>query len=398
MLGISLACFGRPLAAEKLDRALVFIPGLYGSLLEAVDTEEVYWVSAFKLLFGSQSLHLCHDFSLDECPSLRAQRVLRDVSVIPFVYKVEANGDKIDRLKKIAHNKFEFSVFAYDWRQDITQTATRLTRYLRGLKDRYERVDVVGHSMGGYLLGYYLLCQDQGIESCRPNVGASVASNAVIVGTPFLGATTAFTNMVLGRTFAGNSKILSARAYGSFPSIFQLLPVYRGKILDEKLLSIDDAMMDVATWERERWGIFAQRQQISDLTRARRFVAEQLRIARRVRTVMQSDSESDPVLRRTRKLLVVQGQGQRTLDVVSYLGRKDDEPQIIRSVKQWKSQFPDRRPTVYADGDDTVTFESSAAPPALRRQMEVHEMSTNYSHNEMFEDEAVMQAIGDFLN
>lgn len=135
--------------------------------------------------------------------------------------------------KRLEKNGYTIIPFYYDWRRSPTQNAAQLTLLIRANLQDGEKVDVIGHSMGGLVARAYVeQTQDES------NIDSLLA-----VGSPFGGSALAYpvweggqiaTNNVLVR-FAleavthfcaltqNLSKLNTIRAYA--PSVKQLLPI-----------------------------------------------------------------------------------------------------------------------------------------------------------------------------
>lgn len=139
---------------------------------------------------------------------------------------------------------------AYDWRRDISESASvlheqileaqRRVRAGRALApDEAVRVDVVAHSMGGLLLRYYLrygatpLPEDGSLPPLTW-AGAQHVRNAVFVGTPGFGSVDALQQLVEGLDLHPFFPNYRPAVLGTMPAIYQLLPrVRHGRVVEE---------------------------------------------------------------------------------------------------------------------------------------------------------------------
>jgi hypothetical protein len=84
-------------------------------------------------------------------------------------------------LDTISSSGWTVKPFYYDWRQDIHSTAQLLANYIHGNISANEKIDLVGHSMGG-LIGRTYLESDQG----------KTLAKFLAVGSPFQGSDLAY--------------------------------------------------------------------------------------------------------------------------------------------------------------------------------------------------------------
>jgi pimeloyl-ACP methyl ester carboxylesterase len=140
--------------------------------------------------------------------------------------------------------------FPYDWRQTCARSAdqlgqfidevlarTRLVPHYRG--QTVDRVDLVGHSMGGVIIADYL---------ARSGKSTRVRRVATL-GTPFRGAIDAILKLTTGMgTLTGDRPRDRERETARMtPALYQLLPTYDGAVLPDEGLSGD--IFKVDTWQ-----------------------------------------------------------------------------------------------------------------------------------------------------
>ena len=255
-------------------------------------------------------------------------------------YRDEALG----RAGAIDYGNDHFTCFQYpyDWRRDIVDGARAIgtfielrTRDLRreyatrfGIRDADIKFDIVAHSMGGLLLRYFLMYGDKELpeDGSLPPVtwaGAARVGKCVVVGTPHAGSIVALQNLVEGRRFAPFLPHYPSALLGTFPSLYQLMPRSRHKLVvldgDEKRPAED--LYDPRLWQELRWGLAAPDQadtirallpDIPDAARRReralRFQAQLLRRARQFMAAIDRPAAPPPGL----KLHLVAGDGLKT--------------------------------------------------------------------------------------
>ena len=152
--------------------------------------------------------------------------MIPDLHLIPGLWKI----DGYSKLSGYLQRQFavtpgrNFFTFPYDWRRDNRVAARRLKEQTdRWLREwRRESPDakliLVGHSMGGLVARYFLECLEGWRDTRR----------LVTFGTPYRGSLNALNFLVHGmQKRLGPIPVLDlSRLLRSFPSIYQLLPIY----------------------------------------------------------------------------------------------------------------------------------------------------------------------------
>lgn len=112
--------------------------------------------------------------------------------------------------------------FGYDWRLDNRDTAEELASYIDTVLENTgaEKVNIVAHSMGGFVTSAYL--------SAHKNDG--LVDRVVTCGTPFLGAEGATVTLEDGTglldfsEYTGEFTPLIAALFRTLPALYQLVP------------------------------------------------------------------------------------------------------------------------------------------------------------------------------
>ncbi|MYB29951.1 MAG: alpha/beta fold hydrolase [Cenarchaeum sp. SB0663_bin_5] len=194
------------------------------------------------------------------------------LSLHPFDPRYEANepariaanhvyslvyGQLIDELRgNLASDQRDVPVypFAYDWRRPLDKIADQLADFIEEVIDRtrlmvrthpeYEqcdRVNLVGHSMGGLIIAGYL-------ANCRD--GRTHVNRIVTIASPFQGSYEAIAKVTTGTATEGGSVQVSRERKNArvTPSLYYLLPSFRNALtLEEPLV-----------WE-EQFGVLRDR-------------------------------------------------------------------------------------------------------------------------------------------
>lgn len=238
---------------------VILVPGITGSVLrdvyplppQAVWDPGVFGVEAFERI-------AIHPESPAPSPEKRLYEALGPSRVtashgVRIVY-----GELLDLLRKDLAETGEPPVpayfMAYDWRQDNRAIAAELGQLIEevieraNLLPRYagecRAVDLVGHSMGGLVIG---ACLAAG-KHLTPG-GTSRVRRVVTLGTPFLGAVDALAKLATGESeIVGQRRHTEREIARLTPAVYQLLPVYEHAFFDtatQQPASLDDP----ANWQ-----------------------------------------------------------------------------------------------------------------------------------------------------
>lgn len=170
--------------------------------------------------------------------------------------------------------------FDYDWRLDVAANARRLgefiaqkqiqvqakTRERFGVERESVRFDLVGHSLGGLLIRYYLRYGDQDLpaDGSLPVLdwrGADQVERVILVGPPNAGSYKAVLNLVKGSDNGPGLPSYPPAMLGSFPASYQLLPRSRhGLVVDGRDPKRRLDLFDLDTWLEMEIGLAAPNQ------------------------------------------------------------------------------------------------------------------------------------------
>jgi hypothetical protein len=272
------AAFGRRRRLDpRLVRALprptdppmvVFVPGILGSQLLRPDGTEAW------LNLGNTLGH--HDLSLPRRLPLEKSRddlhpgfLVGTDAVLPRAFGFTEYADVLDLLDSAGYEPGcgrgpRYAVYTYDWRRDLVESARGLALRLEGLArevgDPGARFHVVGHSMGGLLVRYYLRFGTAEPSPQAPVTwaGARRLASVVLAATPNAGSIPALEAVLNGERVGLSYTTLAASVVSRMPSIYQLLPPAGTRPLVDprgRLLELD--LHDPATWQRFAWGPFS---------------------------------------------------------------------------------------------------------------------------------------------
>jgi hypothetical protein len=257
----------RALPRARQAPLVVFVPGLMGSQLLRPDGT-VAWLN-----LGNTLGH--HDLSLPRKLPFAASRdelqpgfLIGTDSGLPRAFGFTEYADLLDLLDSAGYEPgtgpgLRYAVYTYDWRRDLVEAARGLALRLEGLAreigDPGARFHLVGHSMGGLVVRWYLRygSAEPGEKAPVTWAGARRTASVLLTATPNGGSIPALGAILDGERVGLSHTTLAASVVSRMPSIYQLLPP-RGTrpLVDPKGRTLDLDLLDLATWERFGWGPF----------------------------------------------------------------------------------------------------------------------------------------------
>ncbi|MDF4250941.1 hypothetical protein [Streptomyces sp. WMMB303] len=231
------------LAPAVTHDAIVIVPGIMGSELINAGGEVLWGLShprwlakAWLSRSGLGSLHVTDAERAGEPGSVRASRLLRFPTWIPFVGGVEPYTRLVEDAGAVAAHPRALRTFPYDWRLPVRTNARLLAQEARrhleewrahpahaqarrlAVDEREARLVFVAHSMGG-LVTYAALALGGDSELAAETRGV------MTLGTPFQGSVDAacILNGVQGAPLPLPHRKLAALA-ATMPGVHDLLP------------------------------------------------------------------------------------------------------------------------------------------------------------------------------
>ena len=247
---------------------VVFVPGLMGSQLLRPDGSEA-WLNLGNTI-GHHDLRLPGRLPFTESrDNLHPGLLVGTDALLPRAFGFTEYADALDLLDAAGFEPgvgegARYAVFAYDWRRDIVESARLLALRLEGLAremdDEGARFHLVGHSMGGLVVRYYLR-----FGGAEPREDAKVrwsgarrVASVIQVATPNAGSIPALEAIIGGERVGFSYTTLAASVIRHMPSVYELLPpVGTGALVDGRGSVLPDEVLDAATWEKYGWGPFA---------------------------------------------------------------------------------------------------------------------------------------------
>jgi pimeloyl-ACP methyl ester carboxylesterase len=390
--------------APNAESAIIVVPGYYGTRLVREADRSLFFISLTQVLFGDQSLTLpVPDLGFEGTIDLQPDGILDEVRVVPLVYSIDVYGSLLDRLRVSNHTSGEVIPFTYDWRGDLMEAVRSLDALIRSLRDKGKKdISVVAHSMGGLIVSYYLRYGTQNIDTAVETwKGAEALKRVVLAGVPFLGAMNSFRNMNYGATVGWNSSLLSYEAYASFPASYYTLPVADSdELLRPELKPLQGVIRDAEQWRQSEWGLLKNAGAFSNdiLERRATYTSFWLHRSQRFLELLQAPfSTSSP---HPSSLLYLYAKGTSTLakGVWARNQSKGTDALLFDDPDSVESGPAGNLPTVYADGDGTVTVSSAWLPSAYRQSFLPTIREYEVGHTELVSSPDIQDDIVGFLD
>jgi pimeloyl-ACP methyl ester carboxylesterase len=263
--------------APRPRRAVIFIPGAFGSRLRDAKTGRLVWGRARSFIerlyrpFHPEAdlldLPIEAENPLDNHDGLEPAGIFDKVADYEYYQRIldalrDAGGYVPGDIHDPRPGQNLFS-FDYDWRRDAAETAGQLAEAIdRVLAARGEpggKVDLVGHSLGGVLARYYaryggrdVLGEDRPVPTFE---GARRIGTVVFLGVPNEGTLDALRSLLEGDRLV---RLLPPGAIFTMPVAYQLLPRPGGSyLIDSEGNPLPDDIYDVATWMKLGWSAFS---------------------------------------------------------------------------------------------------------------------------------------------
>jgi hypothetical protein len=235
------------MAGKPLNDLVVLLPGITGSVLQK-DGKDVWAISGQAAWAWLRSLgDSLQDLVLegDDPGGVVAARVMPDAHVVPGLVRIDgysATAKMVTETFDIVPGSISearptnFIEFPYDWRLDNRINAQRLADLVYDRLQRWReysgnssaQVIFLAHSMGGLVVRYFLEVLE-GWRDCRA---------LITFGTPYRGSLNALNFLANGykKLFMDLSEVMR-----SFPSMYQLLPIYRALRVGEDYVRVAEA-------------------------------------------------------------------------------------------------------------------------------------------------------------
>jgi len=200
--------------ATPRKRPIVLIPGIQGTKLFNTNEKDfkVIWSGVKKNFSNITKLALQKDGTSDAEIEMVVERA--DVENLAY-------SEIVNYLRSLGYRVF---IFGYDWRKSNMETAEKLVTYIDRLKDKLNvnSFNFLTHSMGALVLSSYFK-----LLGNEDNINA-IVNRVIFTVPPFLGSVESTFNLIAGKSRLFNSSDDFRKIARTFPSIYELLPVYKG--------------------------------------------------------------------------------------------------------------------------------------------------------------------------
>ncbi len=310
----------------------------------------------------------------------------------------------LDRLRVSNHTGGEVIPFTYDWRGDLMDAVRSFYGLIRRLRDKGKKdISVVAHSMGGLIVSYYLRYGTQDIDTAVETwKGAEELKRVVLAGVPFLGAMNSFRNMNYGATVGWNSSLLSYEAYASFPASYYTLPVADSdELITLEWKPLQGVIRNAGQWQRSEWGLLRNKEGFPNdiVERRATYTSFWLHRSQRFLELLQAPL-SAPSPHQT-SLLYLYAKGTSTLAKGVWAENqagKGIDSLLFEDFDLAGSEPAGKHPTIYADGDGTVTVSSAWLPAAYRQTFQATIRDYEVGHTELVTTPDIQDDIIKFLD
>lgn len=341
---------------------LVFIPGIFGTVLKDGDTGKVIWGSVAEGAIKELALPIDSANIPENTDQVVPVETIREFKVIPGIVEKDIYG----RARRIAIKAGGYEMgntafsLSYDWRLDLVDGARRLGKLIDEIKKEKAnpslKVDIVCHSAGGLIARYYAKYGTEDVLGRDPipeptYKGAANINKIIMLGTPNYGSLDSFRGIDKGITIPGIGRATKDITF-TMPSAYELMPA-PGKIafIDSMGNDLDVSLYDPTNWERYGWSVFGEAVKDPELRAKQiKFIAAMLKRAEAFQEALWKGSPEKEAKNVTYILLGADA------DPTS------DKALLEKTSSGWKTRFNPHDDTLYdkafAPGDNTVTRKS----------------------------------------
>ncbi len=341
---------------------LIFIPGIFGTVLEEGDTGRVIWGKVSAGLIRELELPIDSVNISENRDQVMVAKTITEFSFIPGIIEKDIYG----RAKRIAlkaggyeMGKTAFSL-SYDWRRDLVEGALSLGELIDEIKREKGKpdlkFDIVCHSAGGLIARYYVKYGTQDVLDRSPMpeptyAGARNINKIIMMGTPNYGSMESFRSIHEGLNIPGIGNVKKEIIF-SMPSAFELMPFDgKGAFIDTMGRDLDISLYEPLNWEKYGWSVFGSSGTSDELrAKQRAFLTAVLKRAAAFQEALWKGS-SDVELEHVKYILLG-----------SDADPTSDKALLQKRESLWRTRFDPHDDTINdlarVPGDNTVTRKS----------------------------------------
>lgn len=219
-----------------MSKAVIFIPGIKGTKLynsNSIDAE-ILWQDIRFNFKDLELLELTKEYK-GEYFDQDENTIIKPLNIEPLAYKEFWN-----RLDPGYSKKY---IFAYDWRisneingQNLRSFIEYLMKKSKAIDSPITQFDIITHSMGNMPIRVYV-----------KNHGMEFINKIIFTAPPFKGAPEAISALVMGQGMFFNRDEMRKLAR-TLPGLFELLPTYKGSVIDRNDKSEID-LFNPSNWQ-----------------------------------------------------------------------------------------------------------------------------------------------------
>lgn len=348
--------------ANPKEFPVIFIPGMFGTVLEDTKTGKVIWGKVSEGLIKELALPIESTRMSENTDEVMPVKTLTKFSWIPGLIE----KDIYEKMRRIAVDAAGYEIgknafsLTYDWRRDLVEGAERLGGLIDEIKLNTGRkdlkFDIVCHSAGGLIARYYAKYGTEDVldRDSLPEptyAGAKNINKIIMLGTPNRGSIESFECMHKGLTIPGIGYTTKETIF-SMPSAYELMPFGENTVfIDFKGETLPINLYDPLNWEEYGWSVFADKAPSEEVRATeRKFLAA---ILKRAAAFQKALWAGDPREERRKVTYILLG---------SDANPTKDKALLKKTASGWQTQFKPNDDTIkdkiFVPGDGSVTRKS----------------------------------------
>ncbi|WP_274229342.1 lipase family alpha/beta hydrolase [Clostridium sp. 'White wine YQ'] len=362
----------------KMDKAIIVIPGIMGSNLKNSENNNIVWITE-KGPFGIMELIYLLNGELhcnEEGESIKSIEPNNGEDE----YGAKDSYKKlITTLQKRVGESYKIQFFAYDWRLDNSRNVI----FLKELIDKFDKVIIIAHSMGGLIAAKYI-----------SEYGKTKIDKLITLGTPYWGSIDAVQCLYNGKlnilsndiegiieqaSLSFISKNIKELLY-NYPSIYQLIPNEEFTENKPWLLTTDE---ELDHWYDYFWQ--DEEEKCNNVEKTKKFI-ETISNSSLYEKALNFHKEIKDFFNYIEDLdyIVIVGIEINTIDAIKIIDRNN----IMGTIKAVEPRYS-------KEGDGVVPFLSAVMNSKENdRVIKAYEVS----HKDLIEDDSILDTIINFIN